>query len=92
MSGPDGEAGEEAGDGDRRCRAGDLELEIDTGLCVGFGDCVDVAPDAFELDGDELAAFTSPATVDREKLLEACRACPVDAIVARGPDGEQLAP
>lgn len=79
-------------DGARRCRVGDLELEIDTDLCVGFGDCVDVAPDAFELDGDELAVFTDPDSVDRETLLKACRACPVDAIVARGPDGEQLAP
>lgn len=69
-----------------------LRLEIDRDLCVGFGDCIDVAPDAFELDDEDVAVFTRPEETPREELLEACRACPVDAITARDEDGEILAP
>lgn len=77
----------------RRVRTvGDLEVEVDLDLCVGFGDCVDVAPGAFELDGEGLAEFVSPEEEPRERLLEACRSCPVDAITVRGPDGELLVP
>lgn len=69
-----------------------LRLEIDRDLCVGFGDCVDVAPEAFELDDENVAVFTAPEDTPREELLRACRACPVDAITARDEDGEILAP
>lgn len=70
----------------------DLRIEIDTDLCVGFGDCVDVAPDAFELDEDGIAFLTAPDSVDRATLLDACRSCPVDAIIARDAEGEVVAP
>lgn len=69
-----------------------LRVEIDRDLCVGFGDCVEVAPDAFELDGENVAVFTRPEATSRQDLLEACRACPVDAITARDADGEVVAP
>lgn len=69
-----------------------LRVEIDLDLCVGFGDCVEASPDCFELNGEGLAQFTDPESVDRETLLEACRSCPVDAIVATNEDGESLAP
>lgn len=80
-------------DRDRRVReVHGLRMEIDRDLCVGFGDCLDAAPDAFELDEENVAVFTRPETVDREGLLEACRSCPVDAITARDEDGEVVAP
>lgn len=69
-----------------------VQLEIDLDLCVGFGDCVEAAPEAFELNGENLAQFTAPEELGRDRLLEACRACPVDAITARDEDGEPLAP
>ncbi len=59
---------------------GDLRLVIDRDLCVGFADCIAEAPDAFELDEDGIAVFTAPETVSRARLLDACAACPVDAI------------
>lgn len=92
----DGGAGEEGptdGDGSRRLRqVGELRVEIDLTLCVGFGDCVDVAPESFELDEDGLAAFVRPEDDDRGRLLEACRSCPVDAITVHDRDGELLVP
>jgi len=72
--------------------AGDLRIRIDRLLCVGFGDCVEAAAEAFELDDEGIAVFVNPETVDRETLLRACDACPVDALTVLGPDGEQLVP
>ena len=73
-------------------RIGDLRVVIDRDLCVGFGDCVDVAPAAFTLDGENVAVFTSEAdSTHRDVLLQACRACPVDALSAFE-DDRQVAP
>ncbi|MFQ5746648.1 MAG: ferredoxin [Gemmatimonadota bacterium] len=59
---------------------GGLRLQIDRHLCVGFGDCVDEAPEAFGLDGEGLAVFRAPERASRASLLRACEVCPVDAI------------
>lgn len=73
-------------------RIGDLRVVIDRDLCVGFGDCVDAAPGAFNLDADSIAVFTDEADrTDREILLAACRSCPVDALTAYDGD-RQVAP
>lgn len=70
-----------------------LQVEVDTDLCVGFGDCVEASPLSFELNDEGLAEFTTPEEADREPLLAACRSCPVDAITARdGESGEVVAP
>jgi ferredoxin len=76
----------------RTARVGDLEIIIDLGLCVGFGDCVTAAPDLFVLDEADLADFRVPETFRRERFLSACDACPVDAIVAMDADGHTLVP
>ena len=78
--------------GRRLRQVGQLEIEIDLDLCVGFGDCVEVAPASFELDEDDLADFVRPEQEERERLLEACRSCPVDAITVRDRDGKLLVP
>jgi ferredoxin len=69
-----------------------LRIVIDRVQCVGFGDCVEEAPEAFALDGDDLAVFVDPAAVDRERLLCACAACPVDAITVYDATGAQIVP
>lgn len=69
-----------------------MRVRIDRLLCVGFGDCVTAAPDAFALDAEGLAVFHAPDAVTRETLLTACRACPVDALSVHDADGNQLAP
>ena len=73
-------------------RASGLRIVIDRTLCVGFGDCVDVAPDAFALDGDGIAVFVNPAQVERERLLRACACCPVDALTVYDENDEQVVP
>jgi ferredoxin len=71
---------------------GDLRIRIDRTLCVGFGDCVTEAPEAFVLDDTGVAVFVIPDDVERERLLRACDLCPVDAITVWDGHGSQLVP
>jgi len=71
---------------------GPLRVRIDRSLCVGFGDCVTEAPDAFVLDEGGIAVFVKPEAVDRDRLLRACDACPVDAITVWDENGAQIVP
>lgn len=73
-------------------QVGDLTVRIDRTLCVGFGDCVEAAPGAFELDAENIAVFVEPAAVDRQRLLDACRVCPVDALLVFDHAGGQIVP
>ena len=78
-------------DGEERLVSG-LRVRIDRTLCVGFGDCVKEAPEGFKLDADGVAVFIDPDAVERDRLLRACDACPVDAISVWDSDGKQLVP
>ncbi len=82
-----------------------LRVVIDRDQCVGFGDCVKEAPEGFKLDEDSIAAFVEPEAdedsiaafvepeaVERERLLRACDACPVDAITVWDETGRQIVP
>jgi ferredoxin len=74
-------------------RVGGLTVRIDRLLCVGFGDCIDDAPEAFALDDDGVVAFREgAAATERERMVRACDACPVDALTVLDEDGRQLAP
>lgn len=91
MSGPTDPA--DLVNGELTCRVvGDLRIIIDRDLCVGFGDCVTEAPEAFELDADDVAVFVRPGDLSRERLLKACASCPVDALTVTDGDGRQLVP
>jgi ferredoxin len=50
--------------------------QIDESACAARGDCVDIAPDVFEL-GDVAVVVGEGAP---ELILEAARACPSSAI------------
>ena len=73
-------------------QVGDLLVRIDRSLCVGFGDCVTAAPEAFKLAEDGVVVFVSPAEADRGRLIEACDACPVDALTVWDGSGRQIVP
>ena len=79
------------GDADERVVAG-LRIRIDRALCVGFGECVNAAPGAFALDGDDIVVFVSPESVGREDLVQACDQCPVDALTVWDEAGRQIVP
>lgn len=69
-------------------RFGELVVRIDRLLCVGFGDCISEAPEAFQLDSEGVATFgDAPEQIDRGRLIRACEACPVDALSVVHLDG-----
>lgn len=64
-----------------------VKVVVDRTLCVGFAECLKVAPTVFELDEENVATVLDPESVDVETLKEAARACPVDAITLLDADG-----
>lgn len=75
-----------------RRTVGDLVVCIDRTLCVGFADCIKEGEKAFELDAEGVVTFVAPETVDRARLIEACDACPVDALTVWDSSGAQIVP
>lgn len=73
-----------------------VTVRIDRSLCIGSGNCVNLAPEVFELDEQNLVAFNEgeggPADIERDRLEEACFLCPVDALLVFDEDGEQVVP
>ena len=64
-----------------------IRIEVDRGLCIGSGDCVDTAPKVFELDEDDKARVIDPDGDPQDVVLEAAANCPVTAIFIYGDDG-----
>ena len=68
-------------------------IEVDRELCIGAESCVVVAPDAFEMDEENIAIVKDGALlVDPQTILEAAQACPVAAILLFDKDGNQIYP
>ena len=55
-------------------------IKIDRSLCTGYGECVGIAPEVFQLGDDNVSVVLDPEGSDDEAVLDAARACPVDAI------------
>jgi len=60
-------------------------IEIDEDACAAHGDCVDAAPDVFELGDVAIVIGTGPDGL----LLKAAEACPSTAIRLLDPDTEE---
>ena len=67
-------------------------VSIDQSRCIGAGNCVNIAPKAFQLDEENIAYLVDPASVDDETLLDAARSCPTDAIYLDTEDGQAVYP
>jgi len=65
-----------------------IEIRVDRGLCIGSGDCVDTAPDVFELDEEDKAVVIDPDGAPRDEVLDAAANCPVTAIFVAGEEGD----
>ena len=68
--------------------ANKLEVRVDRALCIGSGDCVDTAPDVFQLDDEDKAVVVNPDGAATDDILEAAGNCPVSAIFVVGEDGD----
>lgn len=67
-------------------------IRIDRELCSGYAECVGLAPEVFELDTREKSVVVDPEGTDEETILDAARACPVDAIILIDEYEEQVWP
>ncbi|MFF9591068.1 ferredoxin [Streptomyces sp. NPDC014646] len=56
-------------------------VEVDRGLCIGSGMCVNHAPDGFALDTARQSRPAAPETDADERVLAAAEGCPVEAIM-----------
>ncbi|MFJ7996477.1 ferredoxin [Streptomyces sp. NPDC096310] len=66
-----------------------MQIVVDLNRCQGYAQCAFLAPEVFELHGEEALMFT-PAVPDgqREHVHRAAAACPVQAILV----GERAGP
>jgi ferredoxin len=69
-----------------------VAVSIDPELCIGSGDCVRLAPDAFELREDlgVSVPLAGAAETPVERLVRAAVACPTQAIRVVDADGSVL--
>jgi len=65
-----------------------IHIEVDRALCIGSGDCVDSAPDVFQLDAEDKAVVVDPDGASVDDVIEAAGNCPVSAIFVIGADGD----
>jgi len=72
---------------------GDLTVQINRGQCIASSNCIKLAPEVFELDEEKIVSFKQDAPeIERERLIEACDICPVDALVITDSGGNKLVP
>ena len=60
---------------------GKPRVEVDQEMCVGSGNCVEVAKGAFKLNDEDKAEVEDPTAVSMDELREAEEQCPVAAIM-----------
>jgi ferredoxin len=65
-----------------------IEITVDRALCIGSGDCVDTAPNVFQLDEEDKAIVVDPDGASVDEVIEAASNCPVSAIFVVGEEGD----
>ncbi len=65
-----------------------IEVTVDRALCIGAGDCVDTAPDVFQLDEEDKAVVVDPDGASVDDVVLAAGNCPVSAIFVVGEAGD----
>tara|TARA_Y100000310_G_scaffold343478_1_gene451314 strand:- start:5863 stop:6084 length:222 start_codon:yes stop_codon:yes gene_type:complete len=71
---------------------GECTIKYDRSKCIGATNCVNIAPDTWELDSDGLAKakITKIPEADKEKNIKAAKSCPTHAIEIIDSDGKKL--
>lgn len=65
-----------------------IRIDVDRALCIGSGDCVDTAPDVFQLDHEDKAVVVDPDGAAQDLVLEAAGNCPVTAVFVVDESGD----
>ncbi|WP_228000755.1 ferredoxin [Nocardia australiensis] len=70
-----------------------MRIVVDLNRCQGYAQCVPLAPDVLELLGEEALAYDpNPDDSQRQRVLRAAAACPVQAILVETYTPEQQEP
>jgi ferredoxin len=56
------------------------KIVLDRDKCMGDGNCADLAPETFAIDGDDRSFVLDPGGNWPEYILRAAKDCPADAI------------
>jgi ferredoxin len=72
-------------------RFGDLTVRIDRLTCFASANCTKIAPEVFTIGEERTVTFRADAPdIGRERLLEACRVCPVNALSVLDATGQRV--
>jgi ferredoxin len=59
-----------------------MRVVVDLARCEGYAQCAFLAPDAFRMHGEEALMYDpNPDNAQRDRVLRAAGACPVQAIL-----------
>ena len=59
-----------------------MRIVVDLNKCLGYAQCVPLAPQLFKLSGEEALMYDpNPDDVHRQRVLRAAASCPVQAIL-----------
>ncbi|MET8284356.1 ferredoxin [Streptomyces sp. NPDC048448] len=65
-----------------------MRVVVDLSRCQGYAQCAFLAPDAFRMHGEEALMYApNPDDAQREQVLRAAAACPLQAILVDRVDG-----
>ncbi len=68
---------------------GTPRVEVDQMMCIGSGNCVEVAKGAFKLNDEDKAEVDDPTAVSIEDLRKAEEQCPVAAILVEEQESDE---
>ena len=59
-----------------------MRIVVDLNRCLGYAQCVPLAPDVLKLNGEEALMYDpNPDDSQRQRVLRAAASCPVQAII-----------
>ena len=59
-----------------------MRIAVDLNRCLGYAQCVPLAPDVLQLHGEEALMYDpNPDDAQRLRVLRAAASCPVQAII-----------
>ena len=69
-----------------------MRIVVDLNKCLGYAQCVPLAPDVLKLNGEEALMYNpNPDDSQRQRVMRAVASCPVQAIKVEidNPEEEQ---
>ncbi|MFA4937335.1 MAG: ferredoxin [Patescibacteria group bacterium] len=82
-----------------------MKIKVDRDLCISAASCIALLPEVFELDEEGKAVIKNKDGVktsdwtdysklpsDAQKILEAARSCPTNAVIIEDDSGKQIYP